>query len=190
MENKEVIKKYGIRKKTALLIMGQVVLMIMALIVTLVGTTKTHDSIHRIIIYTGQSISCIAIILYGVVYFNKRDIKYFRTVIISYALLEALRVSLLSTNGIPDVPAVLAKLLLVILACDCVLLSERIGKKEGMIVSYAMLALEILLYMVFIIWFPAVRTRLLFIAMPFVGILIAGSICMFNMACIERDKLK
>ena len=42
-----------------------------------------------------------------------------------------------------------------------------------------MVSLEIILYFVFLIGFPAVRTRLVYMIVPLVGILMAGSMCIF-----------
>ena len=191
MENKEIIKKYAITKKTALLIMAQVILIILAFILTVFGIVKSvnlANSWSRIVIYYGQAITCVVIIVFGVAYFSKKDSKYFKTVVISYAILEALRVSLLSVNGIDMLPALLAKFILVALTCDCVLLSERIDKEEGYYVSLAMVGLEIILYAVFVIGFPPVRERLLYLALPFVGILIASAICLFIVGRLEQKQ--
>ena len=98
MENKEVIKKYNITKKTGILILIQMILLICALVISLYGVFKSLDlvnSFNRIIIYGGQALLCFATILYGFFCFNKRNTKNFKIIIIAYALLEDIRVSLL-----------------------------------------------------------------------------------------------
>ena len=46
--------------------------------------------------------------------------------------------------------------------------------------------LEILLYIIFLVGFPAVRTRLLYMIVPLVGILMAGSMCIFITGKLEQ----
>jgi hypothetical protein len=49
-----------------------------------------------------------------------------------------------------------------------------------------MVGLEILLYIIFIIGFPAVRTSLFYMIVPLVGILMAGSMCVFVTGRLEQ----
>ena len=161
MNNKEMIDKYGITKKTGILILLQMMIMMGALVISLFGIFKSLDlvsNINRLIVYGGQAFICFATILFGIYYFNKKDSKYFKSLVISYALLEAIRVSLLQTGGIAEIYSFLAKFILVLLALDAALLSERLEKKEGLYVALTMVGLEILLYVIFIIGFPSVRT--------------------------------
>ena len=158
MNNKEIIEKYSITKKTGVLILLQIILMAGALIIS----------------------------LFGVYYFNKEEPKFFKSLVIGYALLEAIRVSLLQTGGIAGIYSFLAKFILVLLALDAALLSERYEKKEGLRLALAMVGLEILLYLIFIVGFPAVRTRLLYMIVPLVGILMAGSMCIFVTGRLEQ----
>ena len=51
-----------------------------------------------------------------------------------------------------------------------------------------MVALEILLYIIFLVGFSAVRTRLLYMIVPLVGILMAGSMCIFITGKLEQKK--
>lgn len=97
MNNKEMIDKYGITKKTGILILLQMMIMMGALVISLFGIFKSLDlvsNINRLIVYGGQAFICFATILFGIYYFNKKDSKYFKSLVISYALLEAIRVSL------------------------------------------------------------------------------------------------
>lgn len=191
MENKEIIKKYSITKKTAILIMAQMILMIGALGLSLIGVFKNlHlvNSTNRIIIYGAQALLCLATLVFGIYHFNKQNTKYFRGIIIAYALLEGIRVALLQTNGIDEIYSFLAKFVLVLLALDAALLSDRTDKKDGLYLALTMVGLEILLYIIFLIGFPAVRTRILYMAVPWVGILMSGSFCIFITGRLEQKK--
>lgn len=53
-----------------------------------------------------------ATIVFGVYYFNKKEPKFFKSLVIGYALLEAIRVSLLQTGGIAGIYSFLAKFIL------------------------------------------------------------------------------
>ena len=189
MENKGFIKKYNITKKTGILMLLQMILLTCALVISLFGVVKSLDlvnSFNRIIIYGGQALICCATILFGIYYFNKSNTKYFKKIIMAYALLEAVRVSLLQTNGITEIYGFLSKFILVLLALDAALLSERTEKKEGLHLSLTMVVLEIILYIIFLVGFPAVRTRLLYMIVPLVGILMAGSMCIFITGKLEQ----
>ena len=189
MNNKEMIDKYSITKKTGVLILLQIVLMTGALIISLFGVFTSLDlvnDLNRLVVYGGQAMICMDTIVFGVYYFNKKESKYFKSLVIGYALLEAIRVSLLQTGGIEGIYSFLAKFILVLLALDAALLSERYEKKEGLRLALAMVGLEILLYLIFIVGFPAVRTRLLYMIVPLVGILMAGSMCIFVTGRLEQ----
>lgn len=189
MNNKEMIEKYSITKKTGIMILLQMILMTVALMISLFGIFKSLDlvnSINRLIVYGGQAIICFATIVFGVLHFNKQNTKYFRKLIIGYALLEGIRVSLLQTGGIAEIYSFLAKFIMVLLALDAALLSERIEKKEGLTLALTMVGLEIILYLIFIIGFPAVRTRMMYMIVPLVGILMTGSMCIFITGRLEQ----
>jgi hypothetical protein len=189
MNNKEMIDKFNITKKTGIMIMLHMILIAGALMISLVGIFKSLDlvnNINRLIVYGGQAAICLATIVFGVYHFHKKDTKYFKNLIIGYALLEAIRVSLLQTNGIAEIYSFLAKFILVLLALDAALLSERIEKKEGLYLAITMVGLEILLYFIFFIGFPSVRTRLLYMIVPLVGILMASSMCIFITGRLEQ----
>lgn len=189
MNNKEMIEKYSITKKTGIMILLQMILMTIALMISLFGIFKSLDlvnSFNRLIVYGGQALICLATIVFGVIHFNKQNTKYFRKLIIGYALLEGIRVSLLQTGGIAEIYSFLAKFIMVLLALDAALLSERIEKKEGLYLALTMVGLEILLYLIFIIGFPAVRTRMMYMIVPLVGILMTGSMCIFITGRLEQ----
>lgn len=189
MNNNEMIDKYNMTKKTGILILLQMTLMTGALIISLFGVFSSLDlvnDLNRLVVYGGQAAICFATIVFGVYYFGKKDTKYFKSLVLAYALLEAIRVSLLRTGGISETYSFLAKFILVLLAVAAVLLSERLEKKEGLHLSVIMAILEILLYVIFIVGFPAVRTRLLYMIVPLVGILMAGSMCIFVTGRLEQ----
>lgn len=189
MNNQEMIEKYSITKKTGSWILLQIIFMAGALIISLFGVFTSLDlvnDLNRLIVYGGQAAICLATIVFGVYYFHKKDTKYFKSLVIGYALLEAIRVSLLQTGGISGVYSFLAKFILVLLALDAALLSERLEKKEGLRMALTMVGLEIVLYVIFIVGFPAVRTRLLYMIVPLVGILMAGSMCIFVTGRLEQ----
>ena len=111
MENVKIIEKYGITKKTGILILLQMILMIAALIISLFGIFQSMNpvtALNRLVVYGGQALICFATILFGFYYFNKKDVKYFKRLVMGYALLEAVRVSLLQTGGIPETYSVLS----------------------------------------------------------------------------------
>lgn len=189
MNGQEMIDKYHITKKTGISILLQMILMTAALIISLFGIVKSLDlvsSLNRLIVYGGQAAICLATIVFGVYYFHKQDTKYFKSLIIGYALLEAIRVSLLQTGGISGIYSFLSKFILVLLALDAALLSEKVEKKEGLHLALGMVGLEIALYVIFLIGFPAVRTRLLYMIVPLVGIFMAGSMCIFITGRLEQ----
>ena len=191
MENKEVLKKYSIKKRTALVMMLHVVLLIFAFSLSIYGIVRTcieGFNINRVIIYGGQSLVCLVLIIFATIFFNKKDTKYFKSVTIAYAIVEAVRVSLLQTSGVDELYGIVAKLLLVFLAIDCALLSENIEKKEGLIISLVMVLLEVLLYVDFVVGFPVIKTRLLYLALPFIGIFVSSSMSLFVYGRLEQIK--
>ena len=105
-----------------------------------------------------------------------------KIVIIAYALLEALRAALLNTNGIDPLISYIYRFLLAVLACNCVLVAERLDKRSGEKIAVGMVVLELALYIVFLIGFPGVTYGRLNRILPFVGILIAGSIALLQKA--------
>lgn len=189
MNNKEMIEKYSPSKKTRVSILFQLILMTVALIISLFGVFKSLDlvnDLNRLIVYGGQAAICLATIVFGVCYFGKNETKYFKSLVIGYALLEAIRASLLQTGGIKGIYSFLAKFILVLLVLSAAFLSDRLEKNEGLKLSFIMVGLEILLYVIFIVGFPAVRTSLLYMIVPLVGILMAGSMCVFVTGRLEQ----
>jgi hypothetical protein len=189
MNNNEMAEKISLSKKTRVSILIQLILTAVALIISLFGVFKTLDlvnDLNRLIVYGGQAAICVATIVFGVYYFGKNDTKYFKSLVMGYALLEAIRVSLLQTGGIKWIYSFLAKFVLVLLVLSTAFLSDRLEKKEGLKLSFIMVGLETLLYIIFIVGFPAVRTNLLYMIVPLVGILMSGSMCVFVTGRLEQ----
>ena len=66
MKNIEVIEKYSITKKTGILIMIQMILILGAFGLSLIGIFKSLNlvnSINRIIIYGAQTLICLATLI-------------------------------------------------------------------------------------------------------------------------------
>ena len=74
----------------------------------------------------------------------------------------------------------LAKFILAVLACNCVLVAERMEKGSSEKISLGMVILEIVLYIVFLVGFPGVMLGHLNRFLPLVGVLIAGSIALLQ----------
>ena len=179
MNNDEVMKKYGITKKFGIMIGLQMLLMMSAFVLTIVGLINNTNP-YREIVYTGQACSCALIIVFGIFRFKDRDRHFLRVVLNSYALLEALRAALLNTEGVNPWVGVLARFILACLACLCVLVAERMEQGESERISIAMVVMEIILYIVFLVGFPGIMLGHLNRFLPLVGVFIAGSIALLQ----------
>ncbi|MBR3039427.1 MAG: hypothetical protein IKI20_02040 [Lachnospiraceae bacterium] len=186
--------KYGVGGAIAIMMQIQLIVVCAALILTsygIISTLKTGKEAavsiewNRLIVYTLQAITCIAILVFGTLHFHKKKIAYFKWVVYCYAFLEAVRCALLSTNGIEKWPSIVAKFLLVMLACGLILLAEHLGEKKYNILAYVLIFLEAALFLVFAFNF-ATNSRLLFKLLPIIGVLICASICLFNEAKIKQ----
>ncbi|MBR6230237.1 MAG: hypothetical protein IKQ97_10910 [Eubacterium sp.] len=175
MTNEEVKEKYGITKSFGILIMLCMLSIVGAFAITMVGLFRIGDA-YRVIIYIGQALCCVLIFDLGAFRFKNRDRKNLRIVLYAYAFLEALRVSMLSTGGVKPIFAMAARFILVLLACCCVLESERMDTKAGEWIAGALIVLEVSLYIVFLLGFPGILKGRLNKFMPLVGVLIACSI--------------
>ena len=176
--------KYGIGKSIATLMQIQMVLVGLALILTAYGVTTSYHALPRMIVYILQAIACIAILVFGFFHFHKKDNRYFKAVLYSYAFLEAIRCALIGTDGVSRWAAIMARLLMVGLACLLVLLGEHLGEKKSNYIAFMIMFMEAALYLVFALGF--VTERIIFKILPLVGILIAASICLFNTAKIKQ----
>ncbi len=184
MNEEKVMEKNGIGKGLGLAIKVQMVLMGAAFALTVYGIVRIND-LQRTFVYGAQAILCLLIFFYGVFRFGERDRKLLRIVLNAYAVLEALRAALLNTTGIHSSVAVISRFLLALMACCCVLVAERMDQRSGERVAIALVALEFLVYVVFLVAFPGVLLGRMNRFLPLVGVFIAGSI-----ALLQRGKNK
>lgn len=185
MNDEELKAKYGVDKGLGLMLGVQVLLLIIALGLTVLGIIRAHD-VNRMIIYIGQAGTCVMFIIYILLHFKKRTSKHFKWIVYAYAFLEALRAALLHTENVAEVPGYIARFLLVALACNCILVAERCDNPKSLKVTYAIVVLEIIVYVVFLIGFPGVLYGVYNKFLPIVGMLIAGSLSLFQTARIQQ----
>ena len=164
-----------ISKKIKAMKIVQIIMIIAAFALTVYGLIRNID-IFRAIIYGGQCIECILILIFGVLKFKDDSGKIFKGVLISYALLEALRAAILGTTGVHSIVGMLARFILTLLACASILAAERIGQASFKNAAIGMVVLEVLLYAVFLLGFPGVMLGRFNRFMPAVGVLIALTI--------------
>ncbi len=188
MDNEAVKQKYGITKRIAVMLQVQMCLVGLGMVITLYGVTQSTDSVSRMAVYLMQAIICAAILIFGLFLFKKKDVRIFKSVVILYAALEAVRCALLRTGGVDTWSAVLARLLLVGLACCAAVLAEHLGEEKYNSLGYLIVFQETALYLVFTLGFPGVETRLLHKILPLAGVLIAASIVLFCEAKVQQAK--
>lgn len=180
--------KYGVKKKTGLLMQLQVVLTVVALVLSCIGAAIANGNERRMIVYIAQAVVCVVVIIYGLFNFKKKDVKYFKIVIIAYALLEACRAAMLHTEGISSYVSITVRLVMIFLAMDGVLLEERLDTDQSIKISGVMVLLEEILYTLFLCAFPALHSSYLLALLPFEGILITISIFLFNVGRLEQKE--
>ena len=167
-------------QKKKLAVAAQILLLVVAFALTVLGIVRVFPDRHRVIVYVGQAITCIGLLIFGIFHIEKGHPKLFKMIINFYALFEAFRAALLSTMGVAPFWGFIAKFILAILAICFVVFSERIEKKECLKLGYLSIALEIALYVVFLVGFPGVHVSRINCIMPAIGVLIAGSIVLFR----------
>lgn len=175
----------GANKKIGVGLFLQVLLLAVALILTIVAIVKSRD-VNRLIIYIGQAVTCALFIFYFVCHLKKSTTKHFKWTIYSYAVLEALRASLLHTENVPAVAGYLARFILIAATCTCILFADRCDEPGSIKMVYGILALEIIVYAIFLIAFPGVLLGNFNRFLPFVGVLIAGSLILFQKTRITQ----
>lgn len=176
MGDKEAMEK-GTEKKVGVGAVVQILLMVAAMVLAVIGIVR-NTNILRIVIYVWQCLAGMLILVFGVLQFKDADRKIFRWILYSYALLEGVRSVLLNTIGVNHVVGAFAKLILVALACTCVLMAERLNDASGIKVAIGLVVLEVILYLVFLIGFPGVLLGRLNRFLPMVGVLIAVNIAL------------
>ncbi|WP_026528877.1 hypothetical protein [Butyrivibrio sp. VCD2006] len=180
MSNEEVIKNNDSGRSFSTVSVVQIILIVAALIITVVGLIRNAD-IYRAIIYSGQCILCVLVLITGIFQLKAENKKILNAALYLYVFLEALRAALLNTTGIHHIVAIIARLILILLACNCVLLTEKLDKKTAL----GLVILEILLYVVFLTGFPGVMLGRMNRFMPLAGVLIAGSV---TLLMIDKEK--
>lgn len=155
------------------------IILVVAFAISVFGLIRNTD-IYRGIIYFGQCLACVLIFAFGIMKFKDAESKIFKIVLISYALLEALRASLLNITGVHFIFGAIARLVLVCLACTCVLVADRMGNKPSKKMAIGMTILEIILYIVFLVGFPGVMLGRMNRFLPLAGVLIAASIALLQ----------
>lgn len=186
MDKDQKKNKYGIAGAISVMMQIQMVLVGAALILTGYGITVSFDVPTRLTVYILQAITCLAILVFGLFHFHKKEKAYFKGVVFAYAALEAIRCTLLGTNGVDQIPAYAARLIMVALACLSVMLGERLGERRANYIAALILFLEGALYLIFA--FAFATERLIFKLLPLVGILIAGSLYLFNVAKVKQKE--
>ena len=155
------------------------IILVVAFAISVFGLIRNTD-IYRGIIYFGQCLACVLIFAFGIMKFKDAESKIFKIVLISYALLEALRASLLNITGVHFIFGAIARFVLVCLACTCVLVADRMGNKPSKKMAIGMTILEIILYFVFLVGFPGVMLGRMNRFLPLAGVLIAASIALLQ----------
>ena len=180
-------KKYSVNKRIGILMQFQVVLTAVALVLSCIGAAIANGNERRMIVYIAQAAVCVVVIIYALFNFKKKDIKYFKIVIIAYALLEACRAAMLHTEGISSYVSITVRLVMIFLAMDGILLEERMETQQSVNISGAMVLLEEILYTLFLFAFPALHSSYLLALLPFEGVLITISIFLFNVGRLEQN---
>ncbi|MCR5404086.1 MAG: hypothetical protein K6E91_09775 [Butyrivibrio sp.] len=142
-----------------------------ALIFSVIGLVRVAN-IYRQIIYAGQALICIYLLVNICLHLKKGGIGYLKVALYAYAVIEALRATILVTIGIIPLVGYDARFILILLACSCVLTAERLGRPGQEIAALSIVILEVVLYLVFLLGFPGVIHGRLNRFYPIVGVLI------------------
>lgn len=175
MEEKEIQTKTGKSKKMGVASVLQILTVVAALVLTVIALVRVRN-IPRDIIYAGQAFVSLVLICFGIINSKEKSARNLKVLLYAYALLEALRVVLMNTIGSNLIVAGIVKFVLILLACNCVLVAERIGQENAWKSACGLVILEVLLFILFLIGFPGVLLGHLNRFLPLVGILIAVNI--------------
>ena len=147
-----------------------------ALALSLVGVVRVAN-IYRQIIYLGQALVSGCLLIQQIIHLKNDQKGYLKTILYAYAIVEALRATVLITVGVNMIAGYVSKFILVALACCCVIAAERIGSKGAEAAAYCIIAFELIVYCVFLGGFPGIMLGLLNRFLPLVGIFISASLC-------------
>ncbi len=126
-----------------------------ALVLSVVGLVRVSN-IYRQIIYAGQALICAYMIIQMGVHLKDGGKGFIKVALYAYAVLEALRATILITIGVNTMVGYVARFILIVLACCCVLTAERVERTGSEKAAYSIIALEIILYLVFLFGFPGI----------------------------------
>ena len=142
-------KNIGITRANRMMGFFPVILSAGALIVSAVGLFRVAN-VSRQIVYAGQAVISVILLIQGVLHLKDGTMKWLKASLYVCAFLEALRATILVTIGVNTTVGYVARFILIMLACSCVLTAERIGRKGVEIAVTSIIALEIVLYLVFL----------------------------------------
>ena len=162
-------------KKTGIMTGGMMASFIAGLVLAIIGFVRIPWG-NRVIIYAVQGAFCAFMIVQGLRHLKDGDRKYLRIALYIYTCIEALRTTLLITIGVNTIVGYVARFLLIIMACDCVLIAERMDKPEGVKIAISLLILEVVLYLLFLFGFPGIMLGRLNRFLPLIGVLTAVGI--------------
>ena len=178
MENTQTAeKKIGVRS----------IAVIIALAMAITGIIRVGD-MPRFTVLTAQAVVCIYILVFNFVNPKDKKTELFQMTYYAYAIVEAFRAAMLNTTGVNPWIGALARFLLACLAGACILAVQRLAKKDGAKVATAVMALETVLYLVFIFGFKGVMHGRINRFLPLIGVLIAGSLSLYAMSYSEWDE--
>lgn len=166
------------KSKTMLVI--QLILLVLTALLSALGIIGAHTAFRRMIVYAGECVICIALIICACKGLKQDSPQLFKGILYAYAVLDLVRSALLSTMGVKIVPAFLGRFLLAVIACTLVLCAERSDNPQSMKPFYALLILEIILLLVFMIGFPGVLKKRLDAVLPLTGPMIAAALLLFQ----------
>ncbi len=165
-----------VKKKNGMIACLPIILSAMALVLSVVGLVRVSN-VYRQIIYAGQALICVYIIIQMGVHLKDGSKWHIKVALYAYAVLEALRATILVTIGVNTIVGYVARFVLIILACSCVLTAERIERTGSEMAAYSIIALEIVLYLVFLFGFPGIMLGHLNRFLPLVSVLMSACFC-------------
>ncbi len=162
-------------KKTGMMGYCPILLAIAALVVAAIGLVRVLN-VYRQIIYIGQILISACLLVQGGINLKNGEKNFIKHILYACAVLEALRATILVTIGVNTIVGYVARFILIVLACCCVLTAERVGSGSGEKAAVGIIALEIVLYLVFLFGFPGIMLGRLNRFLPLASVLIAVGI--------------
>jgi hypothetical protein len=153
-----------------------IILAAAAVILSAIGLIRVAN-IYRQIIYAGQVLISVYMLIQMCIHIKDGGRGYLKATLYALALLEALRATILVTIGVNTMAGYVARFILIILACSCVLTAERIGSAVGEKAAISIVVLETVLYLVFLFGFPGILLGHLNRFLPLASILMSVGIC-------------